>query len=66
MTRPSTYEAWDRALDGSLGDLLLKYRSDGLSYDAIVFELRTHHDIAISRDTIGRWLRIAEDEAKAS
>lgn len=61
--KTSTYHAWDRALDGKLGEILLALRAENLSPEDIAYQLRTEHDIKVSRSTIARWLDIAADES---
>jgi intein-encoded DNA endonuclease-like protein len=53
--RTSSFPAWDKALDGRLGDILGDLRSEGLSFEAIAFRLRHEHGITVSSATVRRW-----------
>ena len=57
MARTSTYPLVDRALGGTLDTLLKEWREEGLSLADISYRLRSDHDIKVSANTIGRWLK---------
>lgn len=57
MGRTSTYEAWNRALDGQLGLLLAEWREAGDTYETIAERLRIEHGISVTTSTVFRWLQ---------
>lgn len=62
--RTSTYNAWDRALDGTLTKLLLDWDAEGLPPEEIGYRLRSEYDVKVSRSTVSRWLIIAKTDAE--
>lgn len=54
----------DRILGGRLDDILLEWRSQGLSFEACARRFATEHDIEVTTETVRKWF--SEAEARAS
>jgi transposase-like protein len=65
MSRPTTFDLYDRIVDGNLRSLLAGWREEGLSFDDVAYKLRDH-GISVSRSTVGRWLKSLEAEEPAA
>jgi intein-encoded DNA endonuclease-like protein len=57
MARTSGYPIANRALDGELEALLLRWDADDVSLFDMAYKLRSEHDLSVSPSTIGRWLK---------
>lgn len=64
MARTSSFDLYDRILDGKLRQILADLRAEGHSLEEIAFRLRAL-DVQASGGTIGRWLKEQGIEAKA-
>lgn len=70
MARASSFDLYNRILDGKLRDILAELRAEGNSLEEIAFRLRAMN-VQASGGTIGRWLKeqgitTTSAEAKAS
>ncbi len=66
MARQSSFDLYDRILDGKLRQILSDLRAEGHSLEEIAFRLRGL-DVQASGGTVGRWLKeqgITQAEAK--
>lgn len=59
VARTGTFPVYDRLLDGQLAQMLTSWRADGATYLDITMRLRSDHGIAVSVDTVRRWVDIA-------
>lgn len=53
----NTYALINRVLGGHLQDLLSGWRTEGISYPEMAYKLRSEHDIAVSDETLRRWVK---------
>jgi intein-encoded DNA endonuclease-like protein len=60
MARPSTFDAWNLALDGQLAQILAGYRHEGTSFEDIAQELYAKRQVKLSRDTVRRFCERAD------
>lgn len=60
--RTPTYHLYDRLMNGRLGSTLLAWKAEGVSQDEMAFRLRAE-GIAVSRETIRRWVKDLEAAA---
>ena len=62
MPPRSTLSIHDRALDGQLKPLLVRWSAEGLTLEDMAFRLRTDHEVRAAVSTIGRWVHEAKAE----
>lgn len=56
MARHSSFELYDRILDGKLRSIIADLRAEGHSLEEIAYRLRDK-DVKASAGTIGRWIK---------
>lgn len=56
MARTSSFELYDRILDGKLRGLIAGWRAEGASLEEIAFRLR-EMKVTASAGTVGRWIK---------
>lgn len=60
MARSSTFDLFDRILEGKLPSLLEQWRADGVSVTDMSFKLR-EYDVKVAPETVRRWLKRMDD-----
>lgn len=65
MMRATAFGWADQILGGTLQEKLIEWRAQDppVSLREITFRLRTDHDIAVSTETVRRWLQKLEEAA---
>lgn len=56
MAQGTTFPLVDRILDGTLAERLEAWRSEGMTFEDIAFQLRSEYDVKVSVATVCRWL----------